>query len=145
MNVLKTKQVAIPAVLFLLGMFSAGIFLINPSSVTAQLDGMKDKEVVITHSARYIEGVISNEKDDSIRQVHAFPNSPVFLIRMRYSVTVWERRDRGITKLLEVQLDDDFEDMVFLDDHKTFIILTESSAKVYSVDRKVTELNPEVK
>lgn len=141
MKVLSVKKLAIPVAAILVAAVSAGFLFFGPSEVTAQRELFENKDIVITHNARYIEGILATGAQDNIRQVHAFPESSVFLVRTRYAVTVWERRDRSVNKLLEINLDDDFEEVVFLDDDRTFIIRTEKSVKVYSVDRKITDMS----
>ncbi|CAN5409583.1 hypothetical protein BH09SUM1_BH09SUM1_12120 [soil metagenome] len=92
---------------------------------------------VITYSSAFINQVVPAQRGDAVREVLPFPDSSVFLVRTGSAVTVWERQQTGLLMLLNIQLDDNFEKVVFLEDKRTFVLQYRASAKVYSVDRKI--------
>ncbi len=91
----------------------------------------------VTHSARYLNVIQTKEEGDEIREMHAFPGSPVFLVRTKKHIMVWERRENSLNSLMTIPVENDFQDLVFLDDHRTFAIQTKKAVGVYSIDKRI--------
>lgn len=105
----------------------------------ADHDGKTTKDATAgnyAYSAKYVNQVLPGGPGDSIKEVYKFPAfAPVFLVRTSKAITVWERKDKALATLLDIRLDGDFENLLFLEDGKTFVIHTSRSASVYVLNR----------
>ncbi|MCC6546528.1 hypothetical protein IT570_05105 [Candidatus Sumerlaeota bacterium] len=107
----------------------------------AQKDSPSHKDAKDTgnyaYRVNYVNQVLPARLGDDIKEVYKFPvYSSVFLVRMSNSITVWERKEKALATLLDIKLDGDFKDLLFLEDGKTFVIHTSRSASVYTLDRE---------
>lgn len=101
-------------------------------------------EVRITYNATYINRIEVTRSGDRIRQVHLFPDTPVFLVRTRDAITVWWRDDRRLRSLLEIDLRNrSFQEVLFLEDGQSFLVHFSEMVSVYSVDRLIEEVESE--
>jgi hypothetical protein len=98
-----------------------------------------ESTAVITHTLSYISQVTPNADTDKLQELYVFPGgAPVFLFRTKAGLTAWERRDNRLVKLLDINLDSNFEKIVFLEDGQTFIVQYKNAARVYAIKRTVT-------
>ncbi len=91
----------------------------------------------VTHTARYLNAIQAKEEGEEVLETHAFPGSPVFLVRTKKHVMVWERRENSLNSLMTIPVENDFKDLIFLDDHRTFVIQTKKAVGVYSIDKRI--------
>ncbi len=132
--------ISLAAFLLLAASFTLVLPLLSQKAEAQNNSDDGDDSVEIVYSSRYINKVIpGNRGNDKIRQVYAFPDGgPVFITRTNDALTVWARRENGLSSLRQIDLGDEaLEEIVFLDDNRTFIVHTLSQARVYSVDREV--------
>lgn len=137
-----TTMTTTRAALLAAGAFLAGALAmqLGGSPAEAQQRGAtRSANTTVTHTARVVNTIVPSAQGDKVLGVHGFPNSSVFLVHTKDSVTVWERRGDGLAKLLEVELLDDVEDIVFLEDGQTFILQSDDGAIVYRVEAVITQ------
>ena len=112
----------------------------NDTKDTLPLDG------TFNYKVEYVNQILASASGDEIKEVYKYPvYSAVFLVRMTKSITVWERREGTLKTLLDIKLDGDFKNLVFLEDGKTFVIHTSRSASVYVVDREIVKADTTTK
>lgn len=130
-----------PAALVLLGVFFL-VFKLSESRRPAEAQDATDTRRTtgtVVYSASYVNQVAPADVKDPVKEVVPFPGTPVFLVRTPKVITVWERNQSGLKKLLDIQLNESFEKLHFLDDGRTFIIQTSKAASVYSINRTVVD------
>ncbi len=98
-------------------------------------------DVRITYNASYVNRIEVTRSGDRIRQIHIFPDTPVFLVRTTDAITVWWRDDRRLRSLLEIDLRNrSFQEVLFLEDGRSFLVHFSEMVSVYSVDRLIKEV-----
>lgn len=95
----------------------------------------ENQSAQVSYSSYLISALKTSTSSDRVEEVYAFPGSPCYIIRTENNLIVWERRNNGVFRLLEVKLNDTFRDIIFLDDNRTFIVHTKSSVGTYSIDK----------
>lgn len=95
----------------------------------------------MTFSARYINEIRPSSSSDKVEEVIPFPHSPVFLVRTKNAITVWERRGSNVRTLLDIPLEETLRSLQILEDGRTFVIQTDEFVRVYSVEGHVPQTN----
>lgn len=125
---------------------AALVFLMSNESAKAQFGQSSSggSSVNLTYSTRYINKVIPTRTNDRVIKVTPFPDSPVFFVELKKSLNVWVRTEKGLRLLREISLENQaLQELVFLDDNRTFILQATESARVFSIDRTYTEVAEE--
>lgn len=116
-----------------------GIFTSNGmNEATAKSSSSTTSSSNITYKSSYINKVVPGNSGDEIRTVYSFPGTSCFLVRTDKALTVWERRGSRLVKLREIEVKQRLEEILFLDDGRTFIVQTSKEALVYSIDMIIT-------
>lgn len=140
----KTTSVTVgAAALGFLSSFIVGLFLFGAGqSAEAQnnnANARRTTAATVTHAARYLNKIELSDSEDKILEQHAFPESPVFLVRTKEAVQVWERRENSLNSLLTIPVENEFKELMFLGDHRSFTIRTDSAIGVYSIDKRLPD------
>lgn len=142
---LRGRKAPLIGTLGILAALAVGAALFLPTGdATAQQNNnnqLRMNLAEMTFSARYINEIRPSSSSDKIHEVIPFPNSPVFLIRTKNAVTVWERRGGNVRTLLDIPLEKTFRSLEMLEDGRTFVIHTDDFVRVYSVDGHVPQTN----
>lgn len=137
---MKFQRQIMPAVAGAAAGLAAGFFLFASQAVTPVSAQRNDGETQIAYSAKFVESITVNDiAGDDVREVYPFPNSPVFLIRTDSNIEVYERRGTDVVRLIALEMNDKFRELVFLEDGQSFIIHTKNAATVYTIEDRIIE------